>query len=166
MKSTAILFVSIGTLVSWKNGMAQGQAHASCVDNSINAGETLESDCEDACASGESLTFDWSEVSEEDPNILNRNTVCNCTEADGFTCWDIVEVWDKSVGVLSCDVYNITSGTTCKEFCSDIDPKSYAWSTNKGEVECECADVKICSGVVVASMSILSVVGFLCLLFL
>jgi hypothetical protein len=120
-------------------------AQESCSDNGIVPGDELNATCTTKCGVDDFEIFDYAEVSQDDPNILIRNTVCRCNSTN-FECWDTMEVWDKSVRVQSCDNYNITSGTTCKNFCSDIDPKSNDWSTNGGQVTCICADTKICEG--------------------
>jgi hypothetical protein len=124
----------------------------SCIEYNINKGETLDADCALACAPSTYETFDWAEVSTDDPDTVIRTTVCRCLEAPNtFECFDYEDVWDLSDnggGLDSCDEYNITSGTTCKTWCEEnIDPEAYDVETKNGETTCSCIpDFKICSG--------------------
>jgi hypothetical protein len=124
---------------------------SSCLAYNISKGETLDSDCEGWCSPYSYGTFDWGAPSEDDANIIDRNTVCRCLDdtsgAAVGECLDVEpSVWDLSVGVPECDEYNITSGTTCEEFCLPIDPVAFKYSISGGEVQCSCADppFKVC----------------------
>jgi hypothetical protein len=124
---------------------------SSCLFHNISKGETLGSDCEKWCSPYSYASFDWAAPSEDDAKIIDRNTVCRCLDASNASvgeCLDVeTGVWDKSAGVKDCEEYNITSGTTCKEFCLDIDPLAFKFSGSGSNVECSCASnpfIKIC----------------------
>jgi hypothetical protein len=127
------------------------QSQQSCLANNITKGDTLDAECESVCAPSTFETFDWGAVSEDgsDPDTVIRTWSCNCLEAPtaNFICFDSEEVWDLSVGTVSCDEYNITSGGKCTKWCKEnIDPKAIEFVTKNGEITCSCAGFKICSG--------------------
>eukprot|EP00934_Nitzschia_sp_Nitz4_P004106 Nitzschia sp. Nitz4//scaffold3_size479765//108948//109484//NITZ4_000044-RA/size479765-processed-gene-0.93-mRNA-1//-1//CDS//3329550590//4096//frame0 len=137
-----------------------------CSDHGISKGETLLDDCTSVCSAEANVsTFDWAHVNEDDSNQVDRTTVCRCTVGNNteFECFETTtNVWDLSVGVLECSEYNITSGTTCKDFCLDIDPVAYSYAGTGDSLECYCgADdfVAVCDNSGASMHSWISIVG-------
>ena len=123
----------------------------SCLDYNITKGETLKANCEAHCSPLSMEAFDYAAQNEVTPSILDRNTVCRCLNATGgieFECWNVEpDVWDTSVPPEEdCGEYNITSLSSCEEFCAAIDPLSYQFTGSGDNIECFCATppVKIC----------------------
>ena len=113
-------------------------------------------------------TFDYAAPNEETSSILDRTTVCRCTNGVNttFECFDVEpNVWDTDTELKECEEYNITSGTTCKEFCSDIDPIAFQYEGSGDSFKCYCADppTQICgnSGALSSFRFGLSVVSLL-----
>ena len=133
---------------------SQGLANVpSCKDHGIMAGDSLDTDCVDHCNPNTMITFDYSDLGE-DPNYVIRNTICRCLE-DGespsakqtntFECRTKDEVWDKKIPVMNClDNYQITSLSTCQDWCKKIDPVAYEYSGFSGFSKCSCGGVELC----------------------
>ena len=147
----------------------------SCKDYGIRSGDTMEADCAAYCGPNSTDTYDYADT-DEDTEYVIRNTVCRCyspeaqfnTEEveDGdssgsnsnptsasmtFECWTKAEVWEKAIPILKCgEKYNITSISTCEEFCKDIDPLAYAFAGNAGAAQCICGGVEVCNDVTAA----------------
>jgi len=124
----------------------------SCKDHDIMAGKTLETDCIGYCYPNTTETFDYSDM-EEDPNYVVRNTICRCFDTGEspsvkrktFECTTKAEVWDKNTPTMKCaENFNITSLTTCQNWCKTIDPKAYKYEGVSGDSMCNCGDVKVC----------------------
>jgi hypothetical protein len=126
----------------------------SCKDHGIMGGETLDTDCIEYCYPNTTETFDYSDL-DEDPNYVIRNTICRCFESGEsqsaptrktFECTTKGEVWDKNTPLMTCfDNYNITSLTTCQNWCKTIDPKAYEYEGYSGSSRCNCGNVKVCN---------------------
>lgn len=135
----------------------------SCKDYAILAGDTMDADCTSYCGANATETFDYADP-EEDPDYVVRNSVCRCFSSeepmenateDGLTsgsgrkifeCWSKAEVWDKATPIFKCgEKYNVTSLTTCQEFCKPIDPVAFTFSGNAGNARCACAEMEVCS---------------------
>jgi hypothetical protein len=144
----------------------------SCKDYGIRSGDTMDGDCAAYCAPNSTDTYDYADT-DEDPLYVIRNTVCRCysTEAQidlnegtedvegsgtsntnqasnsmTFECWTKAEVWEKAIPILQCGKkYNITSVTTCQEFCKTIDPSAYSFAGNAGAAQCICSGVEVCN---------------------
>jgi hypothetical protein len=152
----ARLFVFLA-LLPWYHVVNAVKEPGTCEDYGIEPGPTFNSSCEIQCTPG---TFEAHDYAEEDAdaNVLHRNHVCRCCNNEGpcqdpdtlqseWECWTTKQVWDLSEETKTCDMYNITSQTVCQAFClENIDPKSYGWQYNAGQVVCECAGVDICDG--------------------
>ena len=140
----------------------------SCLAYNITRGETLKADCEAHCSPNQAEPFDFAGPNKDSSSILDRTTVCRCTNGVNttFECSDVEpNVWDTDVELKECEVYNITSGTTCKEFCSDIDPIAFQYEGSGDSFKCYCADppTQICgnSGALSSFRFGLSVVSLL-----
>lgn len=158
MFTSQVIWSVTFALLTWNLSVhvAHGQDEI-CSAYNISKGETLQADCENVCDVGTTVeVFDWAAANVDEPNIIDRTTVCRCTlpsTVEGeegevtFECFEVTpNVWDTSVGVLSCEEYNITSGTTCKEFCLDIDPIAFDFSGSVGAIQCGCGTplIQIC----------------------
>ena len=118
-------------------------------------GPTFNSSCEVECAGGTFESFDYAEV---DGNDVDRNQICRCCNDEGpcqdpntlvskWECWSSNKVWDKAEEIKTCDKYNISSATTCIDFCVEkIDPKDYSWDQTTNKMICTCVGVDICDG--------------------
>ena len=151
-RSTRALGFSTRTILFWSTILilpAIVTCQESCLPFNITKGETLEANCAAHCSPDISEHFDWAAPNETDPNILDRNIFCRCKadeETVTFECSDVEEgVWDKTDATDNCDDFNITSGTTCKNFCKDIDT-AFKYKGSGSNVQCWCASppVKIC----------------------
>ncbi|KAG7351653.1 hypothetical protein IV203_007701 [Nitzschia inconspicua] len=142
----------------------------SCKDHGIFMGESLQVACTDFCAPNATEVFDYAD-SDEDPHFVVRNTVCRCFGSDAaaaaaatapsnttqsnktFECWTKDEVWEKKTPIMKCadHALNITSQTTCQQFCSNIDPVSYGYSGSAGSARCSCSDILVCDDTLTSS---------------
>jgi len=116
----------------------------SCIPFNITRGPTLTASCEAHCVPHTAQSYDFAAPNTTHPNIIDRHTVCRCVNSTGglvSECSDVeMDVWNRSVGVKAdCGEYNITSGTTCQEFCSEIDPKAYRFKGSGANLQCYCA---------------------------
>lgn len=144
---TAIASTAMWMMICADVGVVDGQE--SCLDYNITRGETLIDDCEAHCSPSQSEAFDFAGPNKENSNILDRTTVCRCTNGVNvtFECSDVEpNVWNTSIELKECADYNITSGPSCKDFCSDIDPKAFQYEGSGDSLKCYCADpsVRIC----------------------
>lgn len=142
-----IASAATATILCIEVPLVRGQE--SCLDYNITRGETLQDDCKAHCSPSQFEAFDFAGPNEDASNILDRTTVCRCTNGVNatFECSDVEpNVWDTETELKECGEYNITSGTTCKEFCSDIDPLAFQYDGSGDSVQCYCADppVQIC----------------------
>ncbi len=131
----------------------------SCADYNITQGATLVPVCEDFCSPDSFETFDFAAPNEDATNIIDRTTVCRCTSGANvtFECLDVEpSVWDTNVEAKDCEEYNITSGTSCKDFCSDIDPVAFMYDGSGDNINCYCASasIKICGKSAAPSLSV------------
>jgi hypothetical protein len=120
------------------------QADKSCADFGILKGEGLEIGCQQHCLADNFEVFDWAASRSSDPNIVDRNTWCRCLDPlfgnTTFECSDIEEeVWNLATPLKVCDALNVTSGTTCEEYCkSNIDPKAFEFKGSGPTLQCFC----------------------------
>jgi hypothetical protein len=146
----------------------------SCKDYAILAGDTMDADCANYCGPNATETFDYADT-DEHPDYVIRNSVCRCFgtgprpeegggTTDGnaggggppatndmtFECWSKAEVWEKSTPIFKCfDKYNITSLSTCQQFCKSIDPIAFSFAGSAGSAKCTCSDnIQVCNDVI------------------
>jgi hypothetical protein len=132
-----------------------------CKDHGILQGIMLDTTCADFCAPNTTETFDYAD-SGEDPHYVIRNTVCRCFDPNPpptaqtnktFECWSKAEVWEKKTPIMKCTDHalNITSKSSCENFCSTIDPISFGYTGSSGSSRCSCYDILVCDDVGAAS---------------
>lgn len=138
-----LLWVSNSECQSSTSG-GVGQADKSCADFGILKGEGLESSCQQHCLADNFEVFDWSASRATDPKIVDRNTWCRCLDPPSgnttFECSDIEEeVWNLATPLKACDALNISSGTTCEEYCkANIDAKAFEFKGYGTTLQCYC----------------------------
>eukprot|EP00532_Pseudo-nitzschia_australis_P004715 CAMPEP_0168180016 /NCGR_PEP_ID=MMETSP0139_2-20121125/10230_1 /TAXON_ID=44445 /ORGANISM="Pseudo-nitzschia australis, Strain 10249 10 AB" /LENGTH=203 /DNA_ID=CAMNT_0008100041 /DNA_START=85 /DNA_END=696 /DNA_ORIENTATION=+ len=129
-------------------------AIVSCKDHGIEAGTSLQEQCVDYCYPDAMEAYDYADP-DEDPDYVVRNTVCRCYK-DGESpsapkrktseCATKAQVWDKKKPVLKClEDYQISSLSTCQEYCKRIDPVSYGFGGGSGDHYCKCGSTDVCS---------------------
>lgn len=156
----------IATILLVSTTVSKGQE--SCMDYNITMGETLEADCESLCSPDSFETFDYAAPNEEAADVIDRTTVCRCSSGGNvtFECFDVYPgVWEIGGEVKECEEFNITSGTTCQDFCLDIDPVAYTFNYegSSENINCYCASppIQICGSSAASKVAALKFV-FLC----